>query len=74
VVVITHDPLVGLERVRDDKEEAAWTKWQIDLAHLSSNADLIVVQGVGHEIQNEKPEIVVNVIERLVSQWRNVSQ
>ena len=66
LIVIAHNPKVGLEKIRDDQEEIAWTQWQIDLTHLSSNSKLIVVQGVGHEIQTDKPQIVVNAIKDLV--------
>ena len=71
VVVITHDPRVGLSKVRNEQEEQAWSRWQEDLARLSSHSTLVLVSGVGHEIQTEKPEIVVNEIERLVMQWRD---
>jgi len=48
-----------------------WDGWVAGgLAHLSSNSSLVVANGVGHEIQTNKPEIVVNAIERLVMQWR----
>jgi pimeloyl-ACP methyl ester carboxylesterase len=70
LTVIAHDPKVGLEKIRDDQEENAWSQWQEELAHLSSNSNLIVAPGVGHEIQTDKPEIVVNAIEHLVTQWR----
>ncbi|GEM_PF-1914464 len=70
IVVMTHDPGVGLSRVRNEQEEQAWSRWQEDLTHLSSRSRLVVVNGVGHEIQTEKPEIVVYEIERLVMQWR----
>lgn len=67
VTVITHDPRVGLSKVRNEQEEQAWSRWQKDLTQLSSHSTLVVVSGVGHEIQTEKPETVVNEIERLVS-------
>ncbi len=71
VVVITHDPHVGLSKIRNEREEQAWSQWQEDLARLSSRSTLVMVSGVGHEIQTEKPEVVVNEIERLVMQWRD---
>jgi pimeloyl-ACP methyl ester carboxylesterase len=74
VVVITHDPHVGLSKVRNEREEEAWSQWQEDLAKLSSRSTLVMVSGVGHEIQTEKPEIVVNEIERLVMQWRDLNE
>ncbi len=74
IVVITHDPHVGLSKVRKDEEEQAWSRWQEDLAQLSSHSTLVVMSGVGHEIQAERPEIVVNEIERLVMQWRGVNR
>jgi hypothetical protein len=74
LVVITHDPHVGLSRVSNDEEEQAWSRWQQDLAQLSSHSTFVRVSGVGHEIQTEKPEIVVNEIEHLVMEWRDASE
>ena len=74
VVVITHDPHVGLSKVRNDEQEQAWSRWQQDLAQLSSHSTLVRVSGVGHEIQTEKPEVVVNQIEHLVMEWREASE
>ncbi len=70
LTVITHDPEVGLEKVRNDQEEAVWSQWQEDLARLSSNSSLIVAKGAGHEIQTDKPQIVVDAINRLVTLTR----
>lgn len=74
MMVIAHDPQVGLAKPKDNQVETAWMRWQADLAHLSSNSSLVVANGVGHEIQTDRPEIVVNAIERLVMQWRETNR
>lgn len=74
ISVITHDPSIGLAKIRNDQEEVAWSHWQEDLARLSSHSTLVVVSGVGHEIQTDKPEVVVNEIERMVMQWRQANR
>jgi pimeloyl-ACP methyl ester carboxylesterase len=67
LVVLAHDPAVGLEKKKKDpKLEAAWSRWQENLAGLSTNSRLIVVKGCGHEIQTEKPEVVVEAIRSVV--------
>jgi len=70
VTVITHDPQIGLSKIRNEQEEKTWSRWQEDLTHLSSHSALVVVSGVGHEIQTEKPKAVVSEIEQLVTEWR----
>lgn len=67
LVVLAHDPAVGLDKKkRDPKLEAAWSRWQQDLAGLSTNSRLIVVKGCGHEIQTEKPEVMSDAVHHLV--------
>lgn len=70
LVVLAHDPKTGLDKKRDDVREAAWTKWQVELSRLSANSSLIVVPGVGHEIQLEKPDVVIDAIDRLLEESR----
>jgi len=74
LIVITHDPNVGMGKVRKAEEEIIWSQWQEDLARLSSDSSLLVATGAGHEIQSEKPEIVIGAIERMVKQWRDGSR
>lgn len=74
LVVLAHDPVVGLDKKKKDpKLEAAWSRWQQDLAGLSTNSQLIVVKGCGHEIQTEKPEVVINAIKGIIFPARNKS-
>jgi pimeloyl-ACP methyl ester carboxylesterase len=67
LVVLAHDPAVGLDKKKKDpKLEAAWSRWQEDLARLSTNSRLIVVRGCGHEIQTERPDVVVEAIRDII--------
>lgn len=68
--VLEHDPAVGLAGDRDEAFEQAWMTWQKRLAGLSSDSRLKVVQGVGHEIQNDKPAIVVKAVQWVLDEWR----
>ncbi|HET9743732.1 MAG TPA: alpha/beta hydrolase [Terriglobales bacterium] len=70
VLVLAHDPKIGLDKPPDPMHEIAWTKWQQQLAHLSSDSTLIVVPGVGHEIQTQRPEMVVHAIEALIQRTK----
>ena len=60
--VLEHHPKVGLAGEGDEAFEEAWIGWQRDLAMRSSNSKLEVVTGVGHEIQTDQPQRVVDAI------------
>lgn len=67
LIVLAHDPDIGLDKKkRDPNLETAWSNWQQDLADLSTNSHPIVVKGCGHEIQTEKPDVVIKAIHDLV--------
>jgi pimeloyl-ACP methyl ester carboxylesterase len=67
LIVLAHDPEIGLDKKkRDPNLETAWSNWQQDLASLSTNSHLLVVKGCGHEIQTEKPDVVIKAIHDLV--------
>ena len=55
---------------RDDAFENAWTTWQQDLARRSTNSSLIIATGIGHEIQTDQPQLVINTILRVVEAAR----
>ncbi len=71
LVVLAHDPAVGLSGQRDEAFEKAWTVWQQDLSRLSTNSSLVVASGIGHEIQTDQPELVINAILRAVQAARS---
>ena len=70
LAVVAHDPAVGLSGQRDDAFENAWTTWQQDLARRSTNSSLIIATGIGHEIQTDQPQLVINTILRVVEAAR----
>lgn len=66
LAILAHDPAVGLSGQRDDAFESAWTAWQQDLARQSTNSSLTIATGIGHEIQSDQPQLVINTILRVV--------
>ena len=74
LAVLAHDPAVGLGGQRDDAFESAWTGWQQDLARQSTNSSLTVATGIGHEIQRDQPQLVINAILRTVQAARSHPQ
>jgi pimeloyl-ACP methyl ester carboxylesterase len=71
LAVLAHDPAVGLSGQPDDAFESAWTAWQQDLARQSTNSSLKIAAGIGHEIQNDQPQLVINTILRMVQATRS---
>jgi pimeloyl-ACP methyl ester carboxylesterase len=74
LAVLAHDPAVGLGGQRDDRFESAWTEWQQDLARQSTNSSLTIATGIGHEIQSDQPQLVINAILRVVQATRSQLQ
>ena len=70
LVVLEHDPAVGLAGERDEAFEHAWVRWQKNLAALSSDSRLQIVDGVGHEIQKDRPEVVIEAVRWVIGQSR----
>lgn len=48
--------------------EGAWHEMQAGLARLSSNSSYIVAEQSGHFVHHDRPELVVQAIERMISQ------
>jgi len=70
LVVLAHDPRVGLAGPRDDAFESVWNRWH-EMTRLSSNSSFVEVSGVGHEIQTDQPEVVTGAIVRVVEAIRS---
>jgi len=66
LMVLAHDPEIGLDKKRNPELELAWSKWQQDLASLSARSRLMVVKGCGHEIQTEKPDALISAVHDLI--------
>ncbi|MFB4166852.1 alpha/beta hydrolase [Virgibacillus sp. JSM 102003] len=47
--------------------EEVWRDLQVELSQLSSKGELIIAEGSDHEIHKDKPEVIVRVIESLLS-------
>jgi pimeloyl-ACP methyl ester carboxylesterase len=62
-------PLIVLTAARTDGDES-WRRMQLSLLRLSSNSRRIVVQGSGHRIQNDRPDVVVDAIRDVVQRIR----
>ncbi len=72
-IVISEDPdkpIPGLTPDDSKVFQQAWDQMQEELTHLSSNASRIVALGSGHNIQEEKPDVVIGAIKTLVEQHR----
>ena len=68
-------PLVVLIHGKNEKLDAApmtslWPELQQELVRLSPQGKLIVAEGSGHFIQNDNPELIIEVIKQMVEQVR----
>jgi len=74
LVVLTHDPKAlkpgGLVSQWESLTEPIWQQLQVDLATISTNSKHIVVDQAGHNIQFEKPDVVVEAILDVVEEAR----
>jgi pimeloyl-ACP methyl ester carboxylesterase len=62
--------LKTLTKPEEIREEKDWVRWQHELAKLSSNTTFIVATGAGHEIPQEKPQVIVDAIREMVGKLR----
>jgi pimeloyl-ACP methyl ester carboxylesterase len=65
-------PIIVLSRsmFSSDEERLAWSEMQNEIASLSQNSIHRVVQDTGHNIQMERPDVVIEAIEELVAAIR----
>lgn len=61
LVVISRDPKLG----RNPEEEEQHAQQQRALLQLSSNANLIVAEGSGHDIPGQRPDVIVEAVRTL---------
>jgi pimeloyl-ACP methyl ester carboxylesterase len=76
LVVVRHgvpDLFAGMPADQAEQAEQTWQDMQADLAKLSSNSQLLVSEKSGHGIQIDQPELVVDVIRRMVESTRRGS-
>lgn len=63
-------PLIVLTAQRSDSDES-FHRMQLDLLTRSSNSKRIVVEGSGHMIQNDRPDVVIAAIRDVVEKSRH---
>jgi pimeloyl-ACP methyl ester carboxylesterase len=56
----------------NDKFNQIWVELQEELAQLSSNSSHIITEESGHFIQHDQPDLVVDAIEQVVQQVRDL--
>ena len=62
-------PFLGPEERQD--LYAAWLELQRDIATRSSQAELVVVEGSGHFIQRDKPQVVIDTVRDVIELVRS---
>ena len=71
LIVVTHDPqrmmeMPGLSAQVNQKADMAWQEAQSQLLSLSTDSELVVATGSGHNIHLERPELIAEIIHDLV--------
>lgn len=70
LIVISHDPEQGVSTSFDREMNRTWRELQSDLTRLSTNSTQIIAKGSSHNIQMDRPDLVVQAIHRLVGRQR----
>jgi len=73
LAVLSHDPdeqVPGLSPEVLKPTEAAWSQMQEELAHLSTRGTRSIAKNSGHYIQLDRPDVVVEAVQRVVEQAR----
>jgi hypothetical protein len=65
MVVVSHDPGAPTDNFVKAMEKA-WDLAQEELTHLSTNSYRAIVQGSRHNIQLDRPDIVIDAIHKVV--------
>lgn len=76
LIVISHDTSQrhpGLSGELDRSRNQVWAQMQEELSHLSTNGTLVIAKGSGHDVQNQRPEVVIEAVHNLVSRAREKS-
>lgn len=75
LVVVRHgipDLFAKMPAGQAKQAEQVWQELQTDLSKLSTNSQLLVAEKSGHGIQADQPDLVVNVIRRMVETIRRL--
>ena len=76
LVVISHDTDKRSPYFPEELDKArnkVWAQMQEELSHLSTNGTLVIAKGSGHDIQNQRPEIVIEAVHNVVNRAREKS-
>jgi pimeloyl-ACP methyl ester carboxylesterase len=57
----------------DKTRNRVWAQMQEELSHLSTNGTLVIAKGSGHDIQNQRLEIVIEAVHNVVNRARDKS-
>jgi pimeloyl-ACP methyl ester carboxylesterase len=70
LIVISRDPFVG----SDSFEEQEWAELQKKLLQLSPNSTQVIAEGSGHGVPGQRPDVIIDVVCRLVERMRLPAQ
>ena len=54
----------------DQARNKVWAEMQGELSHLSTNGTQVIAKGSGHDVQNQRPDIVIQAVHDMVDQTR----
>jgi hypothetical protein len=57
----------------DKARNKVWAEMQGELSHLSTNGTQVIAKGSGHDVQNQRPEIVIEAVHNVVNRAREKS-
>jgi pimeloyl-ACP methyl ester carboxylesterase len=69
LIVLSHDPDDPTDSFAKFLERA-WTEAQEELTHPSTSSSHTVVNGSGHNIQLDRPELVIAAIRQIADKYR----
>lgn len=75
LAVLSHDPeklyvALGFSADLAKGMNRQWEEMQGELAQLSTDASRLIAKGSGHMIHQERPELVIEAVKKLVEQTR----
>src|ERR1700674_358224 len=69
LIVLSQDPHLKTGWMSEE-EKATWNQLQLDLLRLSSNSSRVIAEQSHHYIQQARPEVVIDAIDRMVAEAR----
>jgi pimeloyl-ACP methyl ester carboxylesterase len=71
---VPYEAFPNLTHAQVDGINDAWHSFQVDLSHRSKYAQLRVVEGAGHRMVLQKPEVVAQAVHDVVDQMERLKQ